>query len=264
MGYHFSAHLGFLFKDLPLEVRFEAAAAAGFDYVEHPSPFELPAKRFRELLDQNGLRMAQMSSGNGGAGLKGLAALADHTDAFREGYLRAADYAEEVGSPFLHPMAGLMTEAHGRAKCQKTWLENVLWAHELLKGRTLDVIVEPISEATFSGYFLSTLGLLEEMLAELPEDIYAFVDIFHAACNREDACAFMRKYADRVGHLHVADHPGRHEPGTGEIDFAPVDRCLKEIGFTGCLGLEYHPMVSTKDGLIWRDTWPKIGTKSAK
>ena len=67
--------------------------------------------------------------------------------------------------------------------------------------------------------------------------------------NEGSLCDNIRAYGDQFGHIHVADAPGRHEPGTGEINYANVLTCLEETGYTGLIGFELMPKVSTAEAV---------------
>ena len=251
----FSAHLGYMFTELPLERRFAAAAEAGFAHVEHPAPFALSTARCRELLAENGLSMVQISSGPGGEGQKGLAALPGHEQAFRDDLGRALDYALATGCPFVHPMAGIA----GPGQDGALWSENIAFAMEAARNRPVAIFVEPISRATVPGYFLHRLDQYLALTAPMDPAPPVLVDSYHAAMNGEDAAAFIRAHPDRIAHIHIADAPGRHEPGKGGYDFRPLDAALRDIGYQGVIGCEYLPADETRAGLSWRAGWPQTG-----
>lgn len=256
MGREFSAHLGYLFTEVPLEARFAEARRAGFDVVEHPAPFILSAAEVRARLEDNGLRMAQISSGPGGEGRKGLAALPGHGPAFQGVLCRALDYAEEIGCPLVHPMAGVPEAGTEPERCEGAWLENIGFATTASRDRPVRIFVEAISRATVPGYFLHRLDQYLSLTARLEVTPPVLVDAYHAAMNGEDAATFLRNHPERLAHVHVADAPGRHEPGTGSYDFRPLEAVLTEIGYSGSIGCEYIPKGDTIDGLAWRAAWP--------
>lgn len=233
MNHPLSAHIGYLFTDLPLPARVAAAQAAGFDAIEHPAPFDIPASDWRVMLDDHGLRFAQMSSGMGGPGEKGLASLPGREAEFHDGFARALDFAEMLGCPFLHPMAGVNgTPATYRA--------NIATALRLAEGRPVQVLVEAISAATVPGYMMATIDDLLDLSAAHPA-LRVLVDTFHARACGVDPAQALRRAGAALGHVHVADHPGRGQPGTGSIDFGAVRTALSDIGYAGAIGFEYIP-----------------------
>ena len=78
------------------------------------------------------------------------------------------------------------------------------------------------------------------------------VDLYHAQRTEGEIAGTLRRHLPRIGHLQIADNPGRHEPGTGELNwrflFAEIDR----LGYTGWIGCEYKPATTTEAGLGWR------------
>lgn len=242
----FSAHLGYLFTEFPLEQRFAAANAVGFEAVEHPAPFAIAALRMRELLDANGLCMAQITSGMGNGGEKGIACLPGREAEFRDGYARALDYAEAIGCPFVHPMAGVGGD-------NATYQANVEAAVRLTEGRAPRVLVEAISDAAVPGYHMAHIDDLLALAQSLAGQISVLIDTFHAAADGHEPAATIAAAAPYLGHVHVADSPGRHEPATGKIDFAAVLNMLADLDFKGAVGFEYLP--SAADHLNWLPEW---------
>ncbi|WP_114965778.1 TIM barrel protein [Alkalilacustris brevis] len=249
MALLFSAHLGYLFTDLRLEQRFAAARAAGFDAVEHPDPTALPPARLRALLGENGLRLAQMTSGTGNPGEKGLASLPGREAEFRDGFARALDYAEGVECPFVHPMAGVGGDA-------ATYRRNIEAAAALCEGRRPRLLAEAISEAAVPGYFMASVDTLLSLAADMDGRLSVLIDTFHACASGCDPVAALRAAAPWLGHVHIADHPGRGEPGTGAIAFEPVLATLYELRFSGAVGFEYHP--TGPDHLNWLPDWASM------
>jgi 2-dehydrotetronate isomerase len=251
MDLPFSAHLGYLFTELPLERRFAAARAAGFEAVEHPEPFTLAPEALRALLDANGLRIAQITSGVGTE--KGLAALPGHEEEFRDGYARALDYAETIGCPFVHPMAGIGGD-------EATYRSNIEVAVRLAEGRKPRVLVEAISKAAVPGYFMCHSKDMLALAESFAGQISVLIDSFHASADGHDPATALVAAAPFLGHVHIADFPGRHEPGSGGTDFAALLTTLADLGFGGAIGFEYLP--SGADHLSWLAHWRDLRAKA--
>lgn len=245
----FSAHLGYLFTDLPLEQRFAAARTAGFEAVEHPAPFNIAPPRMRELLEANGFQMAQITSGMGNAGEKGIACLPGREAEFRESYTRALDYAETVGCPFVHPMAGVGGN-------EATYRENIEVAVRLTEGRSPRVLIEAISGAAVPGYHMAHIDDLLALAGSLEGRISVLIDTFHATADGHNPAETIAAAGHFLAHVHIADFPGRHEPTTGDVDFVSVFNALNDIGFMGSIGFEYLP--SKADHLSWLPEWRNI------
>lgn len=228
-----SAHIGYLFTDVPLEARPAAARAAGFDAVEHPAPFAIAAPELRAILTDLGLGLAQITSGMGAAGEKGLASLPGREAEFRDGYARALDYAEEAGSPFVHAMAGVNGD-------DVTYRANIEAAMRMAEGRRPQVLIEAISHRAVSGYHLHRLSQLLQMGRDYPA-LRLLIDTYHATANNEDPLTAIAAAGGQLGHIHIADFPGRAEPGSGALDFTPLFAALKAADYAGAIGFEYIP-----------------------
>lgn len=245
-GNRLSAHLGYLFTDLPLSARPEAARAAGFDAVEHPAPFEIPAATLRRMLDDAGLALAQITSGTGGPGEKGVAALPGREAEFRDSYARALDYAETAGSPFVAVMAGVGGD-------RATLCANLETAARMCESRHPRLLLEAISAATVPGYAMGRFDDLLALAAEMEGRMSVLIDAFHARAEGHDPAEILRRAGAALGHVHIADFPGRGQPGSGSTDFTALRAALAEIGYRGAIGFEYIP--SGPGHLGWLPGW---------
>ena len=253
---HLSAHIGYLFTYLPLAERVLAAAQRGFTAVEHPQPFAVPATEMAATLREHGLSFAQIAASVGDAsrGEKGLAALPGREGDFREGLARSIDYALTVGCPLIHPMAGVAPADAPSERVRDTYLANLAAAVDQAEAVGLEVLVEPISQVAVPGYYACRMDMALELVeAAAPGRVRLLLDTFHARATGLDAVQFVREHVDRLGHVHVADHPGRHEPGTGDFDFAAFLAALDEHDYAQAIGFEYIPTIDTIAGLGWLD-----------
>ncbi len=250
-----SAHIGYLFTEMPLRDRVGAARSAGFDAVEHPHPFEIPAHEMARILDGEGMRFAQLSSGTGGAGLKGLACLPDRKKDFQDALCRAVDYAERIACPFVHPMAGTMPPDLAKEDAQSVYRDNIELAVRLCEQSPVSILVEAISSSVAPGYLVDDFAALNRLLTPFQHDIRVLLDSYHAAVNKDSIGLFLASSKLRPGHVHIADFPGRHEPGTGQLDFEHLLKLLGKIGYAGDIGFEYVPSGATTDHLSWMQNW---------
>jgi hydroxypyruvate isomerase len=248
-----SAHIGYLYTELPLAERLAAAARDGFTAVEHPEPWEIPAPEMRARLADLGLVLVQVTSGMGAPGQKGLAALAGQEDAFRDGFARALDYAAVAGCRFVHPMAGVPDADPVGA--QATYRENIAWAIALCAGTGVRPLVEAI---TIPGYAMATFADAVALQDAFDARVSLLVDTYHATALGLDPAAWFAENAARVGHVHIADHPGRHEPGTGAIAFPRFLSALRTAGYAGAIGFEYIPSGGTSASARFLPEWKRF------
>lgn len=259
----FSAHIGYLFNEAVLVDRIEAAATAGFAAVEHPAPMQIPASLMRALLADAGLGFAQMglAAGDPGRGEKGLAALPEAKQRFREAALAGLDYAAAIGCRMVHPMAGVLPPGTGLDTLWPTYLDNLGFVAEEAGKRGLTVLIEPIGPGTLPNYAMALSRSALDAIAALGRaNVKLLFDVFHGAGEGLDPAAFIAAHGEAIAHLHVADRPGRHEPGTGALDFPAIGQALAGIGYAGLIGCEYIPAGRTGDGLHWMRGWPQPAT----
>ena len=258
-----SAHIGYLFGELPLERRIEVAAQAGFTAIEHPQPFAIPPAEMRNELERHDLIFTQIAAavGDPNHGEKGLAALPGREADFREAFDRSLDYALAVGCRLIHPMAGV-PPVREVAPARATYLRNLDHAVGRTASLPVTVMIEPISHAAVPGYAMATLeDAVSVQDAFGPGNVRLLIDTFHAAANGFDLLPWLAGNADRIGHVHIADYPGRHEPGTGTIGFADMVKTLC-AEYDGAIGFEYIPARSTMEGLGFLSGWKEAQARA--
>lgn len=250
-----AANLSTLFMELPLEARFAAAARAGFRAVEMQFPYELEPGRLRELLQGAGLQLVLFNAppGDASRGDRGLAGLPGREEEFRGGVLRAFDYAAATGCRLLHVMAGMRLADATYEQQLATFAANLRWAAERAAGGGLTLLLEPINtRVDVPGYLLgdtaTAVGLLEQLAGSR---LALQFDLYHQHIMGGDVVQRFDTLLPLIGHVQLADHPGRHEPGTGEIGFAALLAHIAASDYLGWVGCEYRPATSTAASLSW-------------
>ncbi|MDP1534469.1 MAG: TIM barrel protein, partial [Rubrivivax sp.] len=117
-------------------------------------------------------------------------------------------------------------------------------------------LIEPINHFDMPGFYLNRSDQAVALLDEVGAD-NAFVqyDIYHAQRMEGELAATMEKLLPRIAHMQLADNPGRHEPGSGEIHYDFLFAHLDRIGYRGWIGCEYRPAAGTEAGLGWLKPW---------
>ncbi len=243
-----AANLTMLFTELPFLERFDAASEAGFDGVEVLFPYDDPAADILRELHATGLPLALINAPppNYAGGPLGYAAVPGLEDRFRRDFRRVLRYARRLGAQHIHIMAG---EAEG-PEAQQTFLRNLGWAAAEAPGQSLTI--EPLNPQDKPGYFLNDFAQAAEVIGEVgAANLGLQFDSYHAHVITGDVTGTWRDCAPLVRHVQIGDAPGRHEPGSGEIDFAGFLAALAEAGYDGWISAEYHPGGRTGDGLGW-------------
>ena len=257
---NFAANLSWLYTDLPFLDRFEAAARDGFKAVECLFPHEHADNEVAARLRGHDLRLVLFNAepGDWVQGERGLACLPGREDAFRRTIAEALTRADRLGCPQIHVMAGLCPHderTRHRAAMQR-YESRLAWAAGEARAEGKTLLIEPINTFDVPGFWLNRTQLAIDVLDEVASDgktDNAFVqyDIYHAQRYEGELAATMTKHLARIGHIQVADNPGRNEPGTGEINFGFLFRHLDRIGYSGWIGAEYKPAGNTEAGLAW-------------
>ncbi len=247
-----AANLTLLFADLPLPERFAAARRAGFRGVEIQLPYALPADEIARLLADAGLELVlhNLPCGDWAGGDRGIACLPGREAEFRDGVALALDYARRLGCRRLNCLAGIAPAEADPAAVRATMLANLRHAAERCAEHGVMLLVEPVNTRDTPGFYLhgsaQALALLDEVGA--PGAMLQY-DAYHMQMMEGDLARTIAANIARIGHVQIADNPGRHEPGTGEINFDFLLEHLDSLGYRGWVGCEWVPRGDTAAGL---------------
>lgn len=259
----FAANLTMMYTEHGFLDRFAAAARDGFTAVEYLFPYEHPAATLAERLEEYGLRQVLFNAppGDWKAGERGITALPGREQEFRDGFLRALEYAHAFDCPRIHAMAGLVHANADRAQFRGVYTANLAWAAEKARAAGVAVLIEPIALRNIPGFFLTRQAEAHAIIEEIgAPNLTILMDLFHCQVEEGDLAIKIRKYlADpkqtRVGHFQVAGVPERHEPDTGEVRYEYLFDLIDELGYNGWIGCEYTPAAGTSAGLGWFQKW---------
>ena len=249
------ANLTFLFSDLPFLDRFDAAAKAGFRAVECMAPYEAPPEVIRERLDANGqeLVLFNFALGDWAGGDRGLAADPARVDEFGASLTQAHAYARATGCKQLHIMPGKIPADANRTAWSSTFIGNGRHAADTVAGDGIDVTFEPINtKVDIPGYFYDTTAAALDIMDAIDRpNVKLQYDVYHMQIMEGDLARTIERLLPRIGHIQIADNPGRNEPGTGEINYPWLLSRLDSLGYKGWVGCEYRPVGDTLAGLGW-------------
>jgi 2-dehydrotetronate isomerase len=252
----FAANLSLMYGEHAFLDRFAAAGRDGFDAVEFLFPYEHPAELLAGLLEAHGLQQVlfNVSPGDWSAGERGLAGVPGGESRFKSAVAQALDYAQALGCPRLHVMAGLLPAGGERSEMHLTYVRNLAWAAQQAAGVGVDLLIEPINRRDMPGYFLNRQDHAHDIVAEVgAPNLKVQMDLYHCQIVEGDLAAKLRQYlpTGRVGHLQIAGVPDRHEPDEGEINYPYLFELIDALGYTGHVGCEYRPRGGTSAGLAW-------------
>lgn len=251
----FAANLGFLFTELPFLDRFAAARAAGFTAVEFAAPYLHPAREIASRLADNGLEceLFNLPLGElGGGPTAGIACRPERVADFRAGVALALEYAEALGTRRMNCIAGVAREGDDARACQRTLVANLRFAAGELAGSGRELVIEPINTHDAPGFFVATATHGADVVAEVgTANLGLQCDLYHTKMMGDDPAATLARLAGVIRHIQFADVPGRHEPGTGTMDFAQLFETIDRLGYAGWVAAEYRPSKPTRETLHW-------------
>ncbi len=287
----FAANLSLLYPELDFLDRFEAAARDGFEAVEFQFPYAWEAADIAARLRAHALQLVLLNAPPGGSdrasacqaasdGLRGIACVPGREQELRAGFEMALDYAQALDCPRVHLMAGVPAQvtdtdhaahADGLREARRAYLSNLQWAAGRAQALGMSVMIEPINRRDMPGYFLNRQAEAHAIVQEIAApNLQVQMDLYHCQIVEGDVATRLRQYlpTGRVGHLQIAGVPERHEPDTGELNYAylfeVVDQVSAACGWQGWVGCEYRPARGavpggTSQGLDWLKKLRKAG-----
>jgi hydroxypyruvate isomerase len=246
----YTLNCSILLTELPLLQRPQAARDHGFEAVEFWWPFDsavpgdAEADAFVRAISDAGVQLTGLNfaAGDMPAGERGLLSNPATSSEFRDNIDVAVGIGERLGTKAFNALYGNRTEGLDPAEQDAVAAENLALAGSAAARIGAVVLVEPVSGAP--AYPLKrardAVAVLDRVQAEHGVDsLRLLADLYHLQVNGDDIAAALDSYADRIGHVQIADAPGRGEPGTGTLDLERYLNQLAANGYRGYIGLEY-------------------------
>jgi len=270
VGLRFDVNLSILFTERPLLERPAAAAKAGFSAVElwWPFPDPVPSDKdltaLRRALENAGTQLVSLNfdAGDLASGWRGLVSLPDQADRFKANIPVAVGFARDTGCRVLNALYGNRIEGVDPATQDEAAMENLALAAEAADQVSTAVVVEALNSHENPHYPLTSsaaaMAVVDGLRSRGIRNVALLCDVYHLARMDEDPVAVVRRYGDRIAHVQIADVPGRHQPGTGVIDFPSLFSELSRIGYQGCVGCEYRPLGPSAESFAWLERAPTL------
>jgi hydroxypyruvate isomerase len=258
-----AANLSVLFKEVGFLERFAAARKAGFRAVEYQYPYEFTPRDVAVAARDAGVQVVlhNVPRGDAGRGEHGTACLPGREARFRDDLERAIAYAAAVGCARLHCLAGVVPAGAERAQLHATYVANLRYAANRLAREDMRLLIEPLSPGTAANYFLNGSAQAVRVLDEVAaENAFLQYDVFHMQLLEGNLALTIARLLPRIGHMQIADAPGRHEPGSGEVNFDFLLAHVDALGYAGWIGCEYNPQGDTIEGLKWAQSYLHRGS----
>jgi hydroxypyruvate isomerase len=242
-----------LFTEVDFLNRFELAVKAGFKAVEYMFPYAYPSEQLSQKLKENDLHQVlfNLPAGRWEDGERGIAVLPDRISEFQEGVGQAVEYALHLGCPQVNCLLGL-TPALSAETIQETVIKNLRFAAEKLAEKKIRLLIEALNTKDIPGFYLTSTAQALTLLQQVNHpNLFIQYDVYHMQIMEGDLTETIGHHLDQIAHIQIADNPGRHEPGTGEINFFNLFSFIDRAGYNGYVGCEYKPLKTTQAGLSW-------------
>ena len=264
----FCANVSILFKEVPFLERFRRAADAGFSAVEFWWPSGENLGEVEAAIKDAGLRVALFNfyAGDMPAGDRGLLSDPARQEGFRENVPTALELAQRLGCRRLNALVGQEIPGMIREEQLELARENVRWAAGRAAGYGVEVLVEAVNTFENGAYLLYRTDDAARFVKGVGvANVKLQHDFYHMQRMEGNLEVTLRRHIGQIGHVQVADSPGRGEPGTGEIHYPYLFGVLQELGYSGYVGLEYNPTTErTEDSLAWIPEGLRGGEVSVK
>jgi hydroxypyruvate isomerase len=231
-----------------------AAVEAGFDAIEFGFPSHADLEALAAARDDLGVQIVLFNQDVPNWDRRNRGYLADprRRSEFRRTLDQALSIAKRLGVAKVMLPAGVEADGLSRAQQRESIVNNLSHAAPLAEQADLLLTIEVLNSVDNPGYFLTSSREAVDIVREVNHPRVKFqFDTYHLQMIEGDLLRQVNTYADWIGHFQFADYPGRHEPGTGEIDFGALQKAIETIGYQGHIGLEYKPSGSDDDSLAW-------------
>lgn len=253
----FSANLSFLLQELPFLDRLDAAAENGFRGVEYMSPYEYEVAEIKLRLRANRLEQAlfNLPVGNFAAGERGYASDPNRVPEFQRGVADAVAVARELDCTRVNCLVGIAIPELPAAAARETLVANLRHAADALAAIDATLLVEPLNRIETPNFLIGTTAEGLALIAEVGRPNFKLqYDCYHAQRVEGNIIATLRKHVGIIGHVQIADSPGRNEPGTGELAYDRILPALDGLGYDGWVGLEYRSSLPVPQTFEWMNT----------
>lgn len=247
----YGVNISMVFAEYPFPDRVQKVAEAGFSAFEFWFPQLYDMETLRKRKEDFGLDVALFNL-NIPPNTKGLLSHPKEIKQFRNSLEEAIALAHQFGCKRLNTLAGNVLEGVSRKEQRKCALDNLRYAAKRLEGEGIVLMFEALNLYDSPGYFLSNSREGFQWVEEVGSPLVKFqYDLYHMQLMEGNLLNTIRANLDKIGHIQIADVPGRHEPGTGEISYPFILKALEDMGYAGYVNLEYIPSGKSEDSFAW-------------
>ncbi|HJP71299.1 MAG TPA: TIM barrel protein [Candidatus Limnocylindria bacterium] len=249
-----AANVAWLFTEHAWLDRFAVARDAGFTQVEFPWPEDALATADAVRASGVGVALLNMPAGDLAAGERGWPNDPSRVGEWRIAFTDALELAGSVRCPTVNVLAGNRLAGLSDDEQLECLEDNLFWALPRAADAGVTLVTELLNRGENPEYLLVTLTDAEPLLDALrPLGWRLQLDTWHLGLTVDDVPAAIRRAGVDIGHLQIADVPGRHEPGTGSLDWDAIRAALDDAAYAGSIGLEFTPLGPiSPNSLAWQ------------
>lgn len=249
-----AVNLSLIFHEVPLIERFALAKAQGFRAVEIQFPYELSITQIQNELDRHELDLVLINvpAGDLMQGGDGLACVPGCEYEFEKALQLAIEYAAALHVPTVNILAGKQPIDADLLPCLQTFANNLKFACDLFQSADISPVIEMINGTDMPRFLIQNIAQAQEMLEAVQHPALRLqYDCYHMAMMGEDLLSTLQENIDVIGHIQFADYPHRHEPFTGNINFAEFFDWIQNSHYLGYCAAEYKPSQNSEDSFDW-------------
>jgi hydroxypyruvate isomerase len=243
-----------MFNEVDFMDRFKLASQNGFKGVEYLFPYDYSADDISQELSENGLKqiLFDLPAGDWGSGDRGIAVQPDRVGEFQDSVGKAIDYADALNCERITCLAGIPDPNTQADLNRRTLVDNLKFAAKSLNKKGITLLIEALNTIDVPGFYLTGTDQAVQIISDVSEsNLKLQYDVYHMQIMEGDLLRTIVDNFNIIKHFQIADNPGRHEPGTGEINYKNVFNKINELGYDGWIGCEYNPLGDTVEGLDW-------------
>ncbi len=229
-----------VFNKLPFEERLEKVAEAGYHAVqltgESAKWTDEEFRQYNKKRTELGIKFDTCAGLRYGAGDPGV------RDAFLDDIRAQLPMMEKLDCPSLIVMSGNVVQGLSPQAQHDSCVEGLKRAADLVDAKGITLLLENIDLEENPHYYLWSVPEAFKIIEEVDHPNVKFLyDFYHAQISGGNLITNLQKNAEKVGLIHIADVPGRHEPGTGEIDYVNIYKKLGGLNYNRYVAMEFHP-----------------------
>ena len=250
----FESNLMYMYNEFDLIDRYEQASLSGFSGVELQSPYSMTIDNILDKLDKFNLKhvIINLPVIDPDTGIGNLALRPDKKDLFLERLDLGTKYARALGCIGINTGIGVYPSEFENDEVYQTLIQNQKIPSETLSKYEIKALIEPINTVDQPDFYINTSAQAVDLINQIDHpNAFLLYDVYHMQIMEGNLSRNIKKLIDLIGHIQIADNPGRYEPGTGEINYPYIFNLLDEIGYKGWVGCEYKPSSNTLDSLGW-------------